>query len=69
MSESMWNYPLIIMSIVKNGFFEPKTEFRTFFNLEIRDSASRLANSGMAAAGNLMQSGWNAFNQMKESYS
>ena len=38
-------------------------------NLKTRDSASRLANSGMAAAGNLMQSGWNAFNQMKESYS
>ena len=43
--------------------------FRTFLTFEIRDSASRLANSGMAAAGNLMQSGWNAFNQMKESYS
>ena len=41
----------------------------TLHNVEIRDSASRLANSGMAAAGSLMQSGWNAFNQMKESYS
>ena len=53
----------------RKSFFEPKGYFWVFSKLGFRDSASRLANSGMAAAGNLMQSGWNAFNQMKESYS
>ena len=34
-----------------------------------RDQAARLAGNLGATAGSLLNSGWNAFNQMKESYS
>jgi len=35
----------------------------------LKDSASRMASSAAATAGSLLQSGWSAFNNMKESYS
>lgn len=35
----------------------------------LKDSASRIASSAAATAGSLLQSGWSAFNNMKESYS